>query len=198
VRIFREIKVRTVEENIGFYRRVGRKAETEADGHRDLYRGQSKPPGSAKELQNSTYSGVNIGTDLRKKQRSEELNMRDKVDNRNKDLSRDDQEKILKWLVVGRRRGRRIIKGQDQVEAASQPARDRRKGRAIGKRGQTEMNGLREVQTRWKKRDMGGETQRDGMAERRRHRPEQGRRREEPGSEREKDGREIGMKGVDQ
>jgi hypothetical protein len=68
----------------------------------------------------------------------------------------------------------------------------------IGKRGQTEMNGLREVQTRWKTRDMGGETQGDGMAERRRHRPEKGRRREESGSEREKDGREIGMKGVDQ
>ncbi len=47
----------------------------------------------AKDLQNTTYSDVNIVPDLTKKQRSEENKMQEEADNRNKDLTREEREK---------------------------------------------------------------------------------------------------------
>jgi hypothetical protein len=125
-KIFREVKIRTRKSDIRFCRRVGQRSRDPQPMVKGLYTEEERNHilGKARELQDSRYSEVNIVPDLTKKQRSEENTMRDKVEQRNKELSRENREKNLKWLVVGRRGERRIIKGQDREGATSRPTWD--------------------------------------------------------------------------
>jgi hypothetical protein len=52
------------------------------------------------------------------KQRMEETKMRDEADYRNKDLTRENG-KHPKWLIVDKRREKKLIKGQGSEDAAS-------------------------------------------------------------------------------
>lgn len=121
VRIFRTVRIRTEKSDIRFCRRVGQKSREPRPMVIGLYTEEERRHilGKAKDLQNSEYSEVNIVPDLTRKQRMEETTMRDEVDQRNKELTKEDREKNLKWLVVGRKGERRIIKGQEREEATS-------------------------------------------------------------------------------
>jgi predicted nuclease with TOPRIM domain len=121
LRIFKTVRIRTTKTDIKFCRRVGQKSREPRPMVIGLYSEEERRHilEKAKDLQNTTYSDVNIVPDLTKKQRLEETKMREEVDNRNKELTREDREKNLKWLVVGKRGEKRIIKGQEREETTS-------------------------------------------------------------------------------
>ena len=66
----------------------------------------------ARKLRNTEYQDVGIVPDLTVQQRREEQHMLEEVERRNEeDLTAEDRAKNLKWLVVGPRGARRMIKG---------------------------------------------------------------------------------------
>ena len=80
-------------------------------------------------------SNINIIRDLTKTQRKEEKNLRVEADKKNAELSEEDQGN-WKWVVVGRRGERKIVKIEvvrEEEEGGSTSARGRGRGRGRGK-----------------------------------------------------------------
>jgi hypothetical protein len=68
---------------------------------------------AARQLRNTNYSDVSIVPDLTPAQRKEEADLSEEAERRNREeLSSDDVQKNLKWLVVGQRGAKRLIKSQ--------------------------------------------------------------------------------------
>ena len=98
----------------------------------------------AKNLRESSYKEVGIVPDLTVQQRREEQQLSEEADRRNREeLTTEDQTKNLKWLVVGPRGAKKIIKG---VPRNAQPATRgtgwRGRGRGGRARGGTGANSL--------------------------------------------------------
>ena len=63
------------------------------------------------------FACVTIVPDMTKSQRKGELRLREEAERRNhEDLSEEDREKNLKWIVVGSRGEKRLIKGTEREE----------------------------------------------------------------------------------
>jgi hypothetical protein len=111
--LFRSMKARTKKEDIRFCRRIGEKnseprpmvigLETEEEKRHILAR--------ARNLQGTQYSDISVVPDLTKKQRSKEARMKQEAEERNRNLTADERKRNEKWLVVGRRGEKRMIKG---------------------------------------------------------------------------------------
>jgi hypothetical protein len=114
--LFVAMKARTKKEDLRFCRRLGEKStgprplviglETEEEKRHILAR--------ARNLHGTAYHDISVVPDLTKKQRAREAKMKQEAEERNKDLTNEDKSRNLKWLVVGRRGEKRLIKGVER------------------------------------------------------------------------------------
>lgn len=114
--LFQEIRARTRKPDIRFCRRIGERGRdsrpivigvtTEEEKKHLLDR--------AKELQRSRFNNVAIVPDLTKLQRRGEEKLVREAEERNKSLTREDMDKNQRWLVVGKRGEKRMIKGVER------------------------------------------------------------------------------------
>jgi hypothetical protein len=114
--LFTAMKARTKKEDLRFCRRIGEKTagprpmviglETEEEKRHILAR--------ARNLQGTAYQDISVVPDLTKKQRAREADMKREADERNKNLTNEDRNRNEKWLVVGRRGEKRLIKGVER------------------------------------------------------------------------------------
>ena len=123
--LFVAMKARTRYQDVRFCRRIGEKG----DAPRPLVFGvfaegeKCHILEKAKELLHTRYVNVTIVPDMTKSQRRGEQRLRDEADHRNNQLTEEDRNKNLKWLVVGKRGEKRLIKG---VEREGQRGRQER------------------------------------------------------------------------
>ena len=76
---------------------------------------------SAKKLASTKFSAVAVVPDLTKQQREADDGLREEANRRNANLSQQDKAKNLKWVVVGRKGTRKLIKKQaDQTHSHQQ------------------------------------------------------------------------------
>ena len=117
-RIFGGMRVRTRKQQIRFCRRVGERAQEPRPIVIGLYSEEERRHilERSRELRNTMYESVTIVLDLTKSQRRGEKRLREEADRRNQDLSSEDIEKNLKWIVVGSRGEKRLIKATEREE----------------------------------------------------------------------------------
>ena len=115
-KIFTEMRAGVRKENIKFCKRLGEKKReprplviglTSAEVRRNIL-------DRNRELQHTKYNNVSIVADLTGKQREEERDMQAEAEKRNKNLSEEERSKNLKWMVVGRKGEKRLIKGEER------------------------------------------------------------------------------------
>lgn len=114
--LFRAINVRTRKPDIKFCRRIGERGneprpivvglQEEAEKRLILSR--------ARELQRTRFENVSIVPDLTKMQRRGEEKLTREAEERNKRLTGEDVNNNLRWIVVGRRGEKRLIKGTER------------------------------------------------------------------------------------
>jgi uncharacterized coiled-coil protein SlyX len=75
---------------------------------------------NAKYLKDTHLSSVGISKDLTPQEIREEKEMEKEAERRNKDLNQEDRAKNLKWLVVGQKGEKRLIKTTERVGPTSQ------------------------------------------------------------------------------
>ena len=82
----------------------------------------------SRELKYTKYENVTIVPDMTKSQRRGEQKLRDEADSRNALLTREDRDKNLKWIIVGKRGEKRLIKGMERDGQWGQQDRERGTG----------------------------------------------------------------------
>ena len=102
------------EEDISFCRRIGEKGGAEPRPLVVVLRTEEakrKLLGRAKNLRDAIFQEVGIVPDLTVAQRREEHQLSDEAERRNEEeLTQEDISKNLKWLVVGQRGAKKLIK----------------------------------------------------------------------------------------
>ena len=124
-RLFIAMKARTRYQAIRFCRRIGEKGGDPRPMVFGVHSEEEKRHllEKSKELLYTQYENVTVVPDMTKSQRKGEQKLRDEADRRNTELTAEDREKNLKWLVVGKRGEKRLIKG---TERDGQPGRQER------------------------------------------------------------------------
>ncbi len=114
--IFGATGARADRSDIRFCKRIGAR-ESSSKGTRPILVGMRSEDvkvailDAAKELRKTRYRQVRIGPDQTRKQRQAEIKLEEEVERKNKEeLSEQDRSKNLKWMVVGRRGEKRIVK----------------------------------------------------------------------------------------
>ena len=118
-RIFGGMRARTRRHQIRFCRRVGERGNDPRPIVIGLYTEEERRHllERSRELKNTMYSCVTIVPDMTKSQRRGEMRLREEAERRNhEDLTEVDREKNLKWVVVGSRGEKRLIKGTEREE----------------------------------------------------------------------------------
>ena len=118
-RIFGGMRARTRRYQIRFCRRVGEKGNDPRPIVIGLYTEEERRHllERSRELKNTMYSCVTIVPDMTKSQRRGEMRLREEAERRNhEDLTEEDRERNLKWVVVGSRGEKRLIKGTEREE----------------------------------------------------------------------------------
>ena len=67
-------------------------------------------------LRNTRYEAVSVVPDLTQSQRRGEQRLRAEADRRNQELTNEDRERNLRWIVVGGRGEKRLIKGTERED----------------------------------------------------------------------------------
>jgi hypothetical protein len=151
--------------------------------------------GRAKELRNTRYSDISIVPDLTRKQRNREARMKEEAEEKNKELTEEERRRNVKWMVVGRRGEKRIIKG---VERDQQPyTREGRRDEPSRNNGPRSSQSQARDEQRESRTGEGSEQRRGGLLppiqQREQWRPEQ-----REGTwyrkEQEQEGRELGAR----
>ena len=114
--VFNAIGSRTKMENMRFCRRVGERGEQPrpvvvgltSEGDKNYILGR------ARDLSHTNFKDITIVPDLTKRQRAGETKLREEATRRNQQLTQEDPERNLKWLVIGRKGERRLIKGNER------------------------------------------------------------------------------------
>jgi hypothetical protein len=114
--IFKAIRARATRSSLKFCRRIGKRGRDPRAMVIGLYSEHDRRNllERSRDLQHTRYKDVNIVPDLTKKQRAEEVKMKEEAERRNRDLTTEDREKNMKWLVVGKKGEKRIMKGQER------------------------------------------------------------------------------------
>jgi hypothetical protein len=120
--VFATIGVRTRGHDLKFCRRVGERGRdprplvigirTEEERRQILDR--------ARTLQGTRFDNIAVVPDMTRMQRRAEDQLASEAEAKNQQLSAEDRERNLRWLVVGRRGEKRLIKGTE-----NQPQRER-------------------------------------------------------------------------
>jgi hypothetical protein len=115
-KIFKAINARTKKEDLRFCRRIGERGTDPRPIVIGLENEEEKRHilGRARELRNSRFKDVSIVPDLTRKQRNREARMKDEAEEKNKNLTAEERNRNIKWMVVGRRGEKRIIKGVER------------------------------------------------------------------------------------
>jgi len=127
--VFNALKLNIKASSLKFLRRVGERG----DRPRPLLVGMDNMDDKEKLLANARYlrdthlSKVGISADLTPQELQEERNMVTEAENRNKDLSEEELSKNLKWLVVGQKGEKRLIKGVERTHPPGQQTQQNRK-----------------------------------------------------------------------
>ena len=157
-KIFASIEAGVRRDQIKFCRRIGERSRdprplivglTSEDTKRRLL-------DRARNLQNSRYENMNIVADLTRRQRQEEVKMREDAEKRNRNLTEEDRSKNLKWMVVGRKGEKRLIKGIDREY--QERNRDRNRGFQQN-RNRDEIEDRRRQDTGARRKERGGWSQ---------------------------------------
>ena len=109
------------EEDISFCRRIGEKGEEPRPLVVVLRTEETKRKllGRARNLRGTIHQDIGIVPDLTVEQSREEHQLAEEAERRNEDeLSQEDLAKNLKWMVVGQRGARRLIKGVPKEQQA--------------------------------------------------------------------------------
>ena len=122
-RIFVTMRARTRREQLRFCRRIGERGSDPRPIVIGLYNEDEKRHllDMARELRFTQYEHITFVPDLTKGQRKGEQRLREEAERRNNNLTNEDKEKNLKWIVIGQRGEKRLIKG---VERESQWGRE--------------------------------------------------------------------------
>jgi hypothetical protein len=117
-RIFQAMRARTKKDDLRFCRRIGERGneprpiviglENEEEKRHLLTR--------ARDLRGTQYCDISIVPDLTKKQRMREAQMKTEAEEKNKDLTAEEKRRNIKWIVVGRRGEKRMIKGVEREQ----------------------------------------------------------------------------------
>ena len=124
-KVFIAMKARTRYQDIRFCRRIGEKGEDPRPLVIGVFSEEVKRHllEKARELLHTHYENVTVVPDMTKSQRRGEQRLRQEADQKNAHLTEEDKSKHLKWLVVGKRGEKRLIKG---VDREAQPGRQER------------------------------------------------------------------------
>ncbi len=114
--VFGAIGARTRAENMRFCRRVGERGGASrplvvglcSEGEKNFILSR------ARDLQHTAHKDVTTVPDLTKRQRAGEEKLREEANRRNDQLNQEDLDRGMKWMVVGRRGERRLIKGAER------------------------------------------------------------------------------------
>ena len=126
--VFKALKLSINASSLKFLRRVGERG----DRPRPLLVGMANMDDKEKLLANAKYlrdtrlNKVGISADLTPRELQEEREMMAEAENRNKDLSEEELSKNLKWLVVGQKGEKRLIKGVERTQPQSQKTQQTR------------------------------------------------------------------------
>ncbi len=121
--LFKTLGARTGVNNIRFCRRIGERGQTP----RPIVVGLSNEGeknfilNRAKNLPHTKYSEATIGPDLTKRQRTGEAKLKEEAARRNKQLTQQDLQNNMKWLVIGRKGEKRLIKGVEREFTRAPP-----------------------------------------------------------------------------
>ena len=121
--VFRALGARTGANNMRFCRRIGERGQASrplvvglnSEGDKNFILSK------AKNLLNTEFHEVAIVPDLTKRQRAGEAKLKEEADRRNKQLTQQDIYNNMKWLVVGRRGEKRLIKGIEREFTPAPP-----------------------------------------------------------------------------
>jgi hypothetical protein len=120
--IFDALNLRLKAGSLRYLRRVGEKG----DKPRPLIVGMRTTDDKELLLDNARYlrdthmSNVGISKDLTPREIRDEKEMENEADRRNRDLNQEDRAKNLKWLVVGQKGEKRLIKAVERAAPTSQ------------------------------------------------------------------------------
>jgi len=115
-KIFDTMEARVKRDQMKFCRRLGEKGReprpiiiglTSEDGRRQILE-------KSRRLRGTRYENVHVVADLTRRQRQGEQRMVDEAEKRNRNLTEEERAKNLKWMVVGRKGEKRMIKGEDR------------------------------------------------------------------------------------
>jgi hypothetical protein len=114
--LFAQIGVSTGPRDIRFCRRVGERGRDPRPIVVGLHNEMEKKAilERARALRGTMYDNVAIVPDMTRLQRRTEDDLTAEAANRNKQLTADDVSKNLKWLVIGKRGEKRLIKGTER------------------------------------------------------------------------------------
>ena len=124
INIFKTLKLHIELPSIKYVRRIGEKG----DRPRPLLAGMSSESekdlilDNARLLRDSRYKNVGLSADLTPMELKEEKELVAEAARRNANLSQEDREKNLQWLVVGQKGTKRLIKGVERAPPASREA----------------------------------------------------------------------------
>ena len=109
--IFHVMGARVRRHQIRFCRRVGERGQDPRPMVIGLYTEESKRNilERSRYLRNTRYEAVSVVPDLTQSQRKGEQQLRTEAERRNQELTTEDKEKNLKWIVVGSRGEKRLI-----------------------------------------------------------------------------------------
>ncbi len=121
--LFKALGSRTNANSMRFCRRIGEKGPTPRPVVVGLCQEGEKNflLSKARNLLNTNFREVTIVPDLTKRQRAGETKLKEEAEKRNQQLTRQDQDNNMKWLVVGRRGEKRLIKGVERDMAWRPP-----------------------------------------------------------------------------
>ena len=116
--IFHEMGARTRRQQIRFCRRVGERGINPRPLVIGLYSDENKRHilERSRYLRNTRYEAVSVVPNLTQSQRRGEQRLRAEADRRNQELTNEDRERNLRWIVVGGRGEKRLIKGTERED----------------------------------------------------------------------------------
>ena len=116
--IFVRMGARTRKHQIRFCRRVGEWGQNPRPLVIGLYSEENRRHilEYSRYLQNTRYEAVSVVPDLTQSQRRGEQRLREEAEGRNQELTKEDRERNLRWITVGSRGEKRLIKGTERED----------------------------------------------------------------------------------
>jgi hypothetical protein len=130
-RIFKASKANVRKRDIRFCRRIEEKGTEKRPVLLGMTSEQAKADllEAARELQHTAYKHISIGPDQTRKQRQAEKKLQETVERKNREeLTEDDVSKNLKWMAVGRKGEKRIVKAQVREDTWGEGTSSRQTG----------------------------------------------------------------------